>query len=126
MILIKENHVTAAGGIRAAVRAARARYPRLLLEVEVTDEAELAEALAEAPDRILLDNFAPADLDRALALLAGGEGPGPEIEISGGVTPATIAAYARPGVHFISSGAITHSAPALDLSMEIRAVEGRA
>lgn len=124
MILIKENHVAAAGGITPAVRAARERYPGLPLEVEVTNEAELREALAAGPDRILLDNFTPDRLDAALALVDAAR-PRPEIELSGGITAETLRDFARPGVDFISSGAITHSAPALDLSMEIRAVGGR-
>jgi nicotinate-nucleotide pyrophosphorylase (carboxylating) len=124
MILIKENHVAAAGGITPAVRAARERYPGLPLEVEVTNEAELREALAAGPDRILLDNFTPDRLDAALALVDAAR-PRPEIELSGGITAETLRDFARPGVDFISSGAITHSAPALDLSMEIRTVGGR-
>jgi nicotinate-nucleotide pyrophosphorylase (carboxylating) len=120
MILIKENHVAAAGGVAAALRAARAHRPDLKIEIEVRDARELAEALGEAPDRVMLDNFTPEAIREAVAAVAATD-PRPEIEVSGGVTPATVRDYALPGVDFISSGSITHSARALDLSMLITA-----
>jgi nicotinate-nucleotide pyrophosphorylase (carboxylating) len=124
MILIKENHLTAAGGVRRAIEAARRHAPSLHLEVEVTTLAELEEALAAGPDRILLDNFDPRGIRRAVEHIrtrCAKEGASvPEVEISGGITAGTIRDYAVPGVDFISSGAITHSAPALDLSLELR------
>ena len=126
MILIKENHVTAAGGVARAIAAARKAAPEVPLEVEVTNLDELSEALPLAPDRILLDNFGLDELERALETVreaAGRAGGGrPEIELSGGITPATVRAYAREGVDYISSGAITHSAGALDLALELRLV----
>jgi len=124
MILIKENHLTAAGGVRRAIEAARRHDPSLPLEVEVTSLTELEEALAAGPDRILLDNFDPRGVRHAVEHIrercAQEGGRPPEVEISGGITPGTIGEYAVPGVDFISSGAITHSAPALDLSLELR------
>ena len=120
MILIKENHVAAAGGVAAAIRAARAHRPDLKVEIEVRDARELAEALAEAPDRVMLDNFAPEAIRAAVATVDAAD-PRPEIEVSGGVTPETVRDYALPGVDFISSGSITHSPRALDLSMLITA-----
>jgi len=123
MILIKENHIEAAGGVRRAIEAARAHAPSLPLEVEVTNPAELEEAIDAGPDRILLDNFDPDGVRSAVELLrqrcAAAGRPVPEVELSGGITAATIRDFAIPGVDYISSGAITHSAPALDLSLEL-------
>ncbi len=123
MILIKDNHIALAGGAGEAVRRAiawRARCrPRcrkdLLIEVEVSDLAHLREALSAGADRILLDNLDPAGVRRAVHI-AGGQVP---IEVSGGVAPGRAAAFARAGADFLSSGALTHSAPALDFSLEI-------
>lgn len=114
-ILIKENHIAAAGGIAAAVRRARAAAPELAatLEVEVRDEREIDEALAAGAPRLLLDNMDDAQLRAAVARVAGRA----ELEASGGVTLQTLRARAETGVQFVSMGALTHSAPALDLSM---------
>jgi nicotinate-nucleotide pyrophosphorylase (carboxylating) len=114
-VLIKENHIAMAGGIGAAVAAARARAPGLPLEVEVRDEAEIDEALAAGAPRLLLDNM---DLDalRAAVARVGGRA---ELEASGGVTLETLRAVGGTGVDFVSMGALTHSAPALDLSMTV-------
>lgn len=124
MVLIKENHIAAAGGVTSAIRRARKMHPSLPLEVEVTTMAELAEALDAGPDRVLLDNFEPEAVARAVTRIQrwakASEKTRPEVELSGGITPETIRSYARQGVDFISSGAITHSAPALDLSLELR------
>ncbi len=124
MILIKENHIAAAGGITAAVARARKAHPELALEVEVTDLDELAEALAAGPDRVLLDNFDPGGVRVAVAAIAAwSEKSGrsrPEVELSGRITPETARDYAVPGVDFISSGALTHSVRALDLSLDLR------
>ena len=113
--LIKENHVAAAGGIAPAVSRARAARTDLLLEVECRDLAEVDEALAAGADRILLDNMAPAALAAAVERVAGRA----ETEASGGMTLATLREHAVPGLDFISVGALTHSAPALDLSLLI-------
>jgi nicotinate-nucleotide pyrophosphorylase (carboxylating) len=111
--LLKENHIAAAGGIRPAVEAARAARPDLPLEVEVRDPAEIDEALAARAPRLLLDNMTPDEVRAAVAQVAGRA----ELEVSGGVTLDTLREYAETGVDFISLGALTHSAPALDLSL---------
>jgi nicotinate-nucleotide pyrophosphorylase (carboxylating) len=118
-ILIKENHAALAGGIGAAVRRAHEHAPDLPLEVECRDLAEVDEALAAAEAgevgaiRILLDNMSPAALREAVAHVAGRA----ELEASGGVTLQTLREVASTGVDFVSVGALTHSAPALDLSL---------
>jgi nicotinate-nucleotide pyrophosphorylase (carboxylating) len=123
MILIKENHVEGAGGIGPAVARSRGAYPDLRVEVEVRDQGELAEALRAGPDRILLDNFDPEGVRRAMGAVRARKEAGervPEIEVSGGITAATLRDFALAGPDFISAGALTHSAPALDLSLEFR------
>jgi nicotinate-nucleotide pyrophosphorylase (carboxylating) len=112
-ILIKENHAALAGGVGAAVRRAREQAPELPLEVECRDLAEVDEALGAGAPRLLLDNMSPADLREAVAHVAGRA----ELEASGGVTLQTLREVASTGVDFISVGALTHSAPALDLSL---------
>ena len=112
-VLIKENHIAAAGGIGEAVRRARAAAPELPLEVEVRDEREIDEALGAGAPCLLLDNMGPEALAAAVARVAGRA----ELEASGGIGPASVRAHAVPGLDFISLGAVTHSAPALDLSM---------
>jgi nicotinate-nucleotide pyrophosphorylase (carboxylating) len=118
-ILIKENHAMLAGGVGEAVRRARQARPDLSVEVECRDADEVAEALAAGVARILLDNMAPAELRAAVAArdAAAGEGQRAELEASGGITLQNVAEVAATGVDFISVGALTHSAPALDLSM---------
>lgn len=113
-VLIKENHAALAGGVGPAVRAARERAPEgMLVEVECRDLAELEQALDAGAARVLLDNMTPDRLREAVALTAGRA----ELEASGGVTLDTVRAIAETGVDFISVGALTHSAPALDLSL---------
>jgi nicotinate-nucleotide pyrophosphorylase (carboxylating) len=112
-ILIKENHATIAGGVAAAVRMAREREPDLHLEVEARNLDEVDEALAAGAPRILLDNMDPDQLRSAVAHVGGRA----ELEASGGVTLQTLRQVASTGVDFVSVGAITHSAPALDLSL---------
>jgi nicotinate-nucleotide pyrophosphorylase (carboxylating) len=112
-ILIKENHAAMAGGVAEAVRAARAAAPDVPLEVECRDLAEVEEALAAGAPRLLLDNMTPEVLREVVARVDGRA----ELEASGGVTLETIRAHAASGVHFVSVGAMTHSAPALDLSL---------
>ncbi len=115
-ILIKENHAALAGGVGEAVRRAREHAPDLPLEVECRDLAEVDEALAAGGVggiRILLDNMSPAQLAAAVAHVAGRA----ELEASGGVTLQTLGDVASTGVDFVSVGALTHSAPALDLSL---------
>lgn len=124
MALVKENHVRAAGGMAAAAGAAlrEARGTGLRVEVEVRDLDELEEALAASPDRILLDNMEPEDLRRAVRR-ARSSGRPPTLEASGGVTLATVRAVAETGVDLVSVGALTHSAPSLDLSLLVETVE---
>jgi nicotinate-nucleotide pyrophosphorylase (carboxylating) len=119
-VLIKENHVAAAGGIAQAVARARAAAPELAatLEVEVRNPGEVAEALAAGAPRLLLDNMDDAQLRAAVAQVAGRA----QLEASGGVTLQTLRARAETGVEWISMGALTHSAPALDLSMTLEAL----
>jgi nicotinate-nucleotide pyrophosphorylase (carboxylating) len=112
-ILIKENHIAAAGGITAAVERARAAAPELLLEVECSDLEEVDEALGAGATRLLLDNMSPDGLREAVAHVAGRV----ELEASGGIDLDSLRAYAETGVDYISIGALTHSAPALDLSL---------
>jgi nicotinate-nucleotide pyrophosphorylase (carboxylating) len=112
-VLIKENHAAIAGGVGAAVRAARAARPDLGLEVETRSLDEVREALAAGAPRILLDNMSVEELRAAVELVAGRS----ELEASGNVSAETIRAAASTGVDFISVGALTHSAPALDLSL---------
>jgi nicotinate-nucleotide pyrophosphorylase (carboxylating) len=112
-ILIKENHAALAGGVGEAVRLARAAAPELLLEVECETLEEVQEALDAAAPRILLDNMDLTELRRAAELVAGRA----ELEASGRVTLETVRDIAETGIDFISVGALTHSAPALDLSL---------
>ena len=113
--LIKENHISAAGGIAEAVAAARSVAPGKPLEVEVENEAELEQALTAGADRIMLDNFTLEGLRSAVAHAAGRA----ELEASGNVTDETLVAIAETGVDFISIGALTKHVRALDLSMRI-------
>ena len=118
-ILIKENHSALAGGVGEAVRRARAARPDLPLAVEVRDDAEIDEALAAGAPRLLLDNMTPAEVREAVARVAGRA----ELEVSGGVTPESILVYATiDGVDYVSMGALTHSAPALDLSLSLESL----
>jgi nicotinate-nucleotide pyrophosphorylase (carboxylating) len=118
-ILIKDNHVAAAGGVEAAVRAARAAAPpglRIQVEVESLEQAEAA--LAAGAEWLLLDNRTPDELRALVAKLRGRA----VLEASGGVTLESVRAIAETGVDYVSVGALTHSAPAADLALEIRRV----
>jgi nicotinate-nucleotide pyrophosphorylase (carboxylating) len=114
-ILIKENHIAAAGGIGQAVARARAAAPALAatLEVEVRNEGEIEQALQAGAERLLLDNMDDDQLRAAVAQVAGRA----QLEASGGVMLQTLRARAETGVDWVSMGALTHSAPALDLSL---------
>jgi nicotinate-nucleotide pyrophosphorylase (carboxylating) len=116
-ILIKENHIAAAGGIAEAIARARAGAPELAatLQVEVRDPEEIEQALAAGAPRLLLDNMDERQLRAAVARVAGRA----ELEASGGVTLDSLQARALTGVNWISMGALTQSAPALDLSMTL-------
>ena len=117
-VLIKENHIAIAGGLADAVAAARAAQPSLEIEVECRDLDEVRAALAAGADRLLLDNMDPEAL-RAAVAERDRSGDGARLEASGGVTLLNVAEIAATGVDYISVGALTHSAPALDLSMLI-------
>jgi nicotinate-nucleotide pyrophosphorylase (carboxylating) len=115
MFLVKENHIALAGGVAAAIVQCRALRPDVRLEVEVRNLAELDEALAAGVDRVMLDNFTPMRAAEAVAQASGRA----EVEISGGVTADNLRAYAAAHPDFISVGFITHSAPALDMSLTL-------
>jgi nicotinate-nucleotide pyrophosphorylase (carboxylating) len=112
-ILIKENHAAIAGGVGEAVRLARAASPDVPLEIECRTDEDVDQALAAGARRLLLDNMTPAQM-RAIVERVG---DGAELEASGGIDLETIRDVAETGVHFISVGALTHSAPSLDLSL---------
>jgi len=114
MMMIKDNHIDAAGSITKAVERART-HPDLPIEVEVRDLDELQEALTLDIDRVMLDNMSLEEMREAVKLVSGQVA----LEASGGVTLESIAAIAATGVDYISIGALTHSAPALDLSMKV-------
>jgi nicotinate-nucleotide pyrophosphorylase (carboxylating) len=115
-VLIKDNHIAAAGSLKRAVTLARAAAPHLAkIEVEAKTLAEVKEALRVKADVILLDNMPPEIIRKAVELVAGAA----TIEVSGGVRFETLRDYALPGVDVISVGALTHSATAVDLSLDI-------
>lgn len=118
MILLKDNHVDFSGGIHNAVTRAKeyckAKGKNLKIEVEVRNFEELDQALAEGVDRIMFDNFTPADTKKAVEIVAGRC----ETESSGGITYDTMLPYAQAGVDFISFGALTHSVKGLDMSFK--------
>jgi nicotinate-nucleotide pyrophosphorylase (carboxylating) len=119
-ILIKENHIAAAGGVAQAVARAREAAPQLAdtLEVEVRDPAEIEQALEAGARRLLLDNMSVEQLRAAVEQVAGRA----RLEASGNVTLQSIRERALTGVDFISMGALTHSAPALDLSLSLSSI----
>jgi nicotinate-nucleotide pyrophosphorylase (carboxylating) len=115
-VLIKDNHIAVCGGIKNAVAAIRKKVHHLLkVEVEAASLKEVEEALDAKADVIMLDNMTPEEIHAAVRLIAGRA----LVEVSGGVTQANIARMAAAGVDLISVGALTHSARAVDLSMEI-------
>ncbi len=121
-VLIKDNHIKIAGGIRAAVEAARRGSPHTArIEVEVEDFAGVAEALSAGADIIMLDNMTPDRMREAVALIAGRA----LVEASGGVSEANIRAVAEAGVDLISVGALTHSVRSLDISLDIKEIKRR-
>ena len=112
-VLIKNNHITAAGGVRAALD--RTRNAGVPVEIEVRTRAELDEALACGATHLLLDNLSPSEAKDWITHIAGRA----TVELSGGITVATARSYAQAGADFLSSGAITHSAPAVDINFRI-------
>lgn len=137
MYLIKDNHIRAAGGVTAAIdRITRTRQGDLLLEVEVESLDQLHEALRPEVDRILVDNRPVEDVRKAVEIvdrwchdhppdssrMPQGARRWPQVEVSGGLSLDRVRAYAETGVDFLSVGALTHSAPALDISLEVEEV----
>jgi nicotinate-nucleotide pyrophosphorylase (carboxylating) len=118
-ILLKENHIVAAGGITTAVRRAREQGSSVLLEVEVETLAQAAEAMTAGADRLLLDNFSIAQMTEAVAL-RDRQSPRTTLEASGGIHFETLRPVAATGVDFISIGALTKNIRAVDLSMRFR------
>jgi nicotinate-nucleotide pyrophosphorylase (carboxylating) len=117
-VLIKENHIAAAGSLGGAIHAARASVPRLKIEVEVESLSELKEALDARPDIVMLDEFSHADLESAVALKRA-HGSQVLLEASGSVSLETVHAIAATGVDFVSVGALTKHVHAVDLSMRL-------
>jgi nicotinate-nucleotide pyrophosphorylase (carboxylating) len=116
MILIKDNHIKAAGSITLAVASARTRSGDLRIEVETKTLDEVREALTSKADIIMLDNMSIDIMREAVNLIAGRA----LVEASGNVTLETVRQIAETGVDFVSSGSLTHSAPAADISMKIK------
>jgi len=114
-VLIKDTHLALAGGVGPALRAVRKAHPEALINVEVSNLQELEQALNDKAPRILLDNFAPGQVREAMQIIRGRA----QVEISGGVLLTNARAYALAGADFISVGALTHSAVALDFSMKV-------
>jgi nicotinate-nucleotide pyrophosphorylase (carboxylating) len=117
-VLIKDNHVRLAGGVRAAIDRVREQQPGVAVEVEVERLDQLDEALAARVETVLLDNMATGDIREAVRRVGGQA----KIEISGGVTLERIPELAATGADYVSVGALTHSAPAIDISLEIEAL----
>jgi len=115
-ILIKNNHIVAAGGVRPAIE--RARRAGLPIEIEVRTLEELDQALEAGAERLLLDNLSPQDAAEQIRRVAGRA----QVELSGGITLENVRAYAEAGADFVSSGAITHSAPAVNINFRLQLV----
>jgi nicotinate-nucleotide pyrophosphorylase (carboxylating) len=115
-ILIKNNHIAAAGGVRAAIE--RARAAGMAIQVEVRTRDEMREALDAGAKHLLLDNLTPAEAAEWIGEIDGRA----KVELSGGITLENVRAYADAGADFVSSGAITHSAPAVDISFRLELV----
>jgi nicotinate-nucleotide pyrophosphorylase (carboxylating) len=122
MALVKDNHVLAAGGVVPAYQAVRARYPALPVQVEVTSVDQLRELLDVGADQVLLDNMTPAQMSEAVRVNAGRA----KLEASGGLTLEHAREVAETGVDFLAVGALTHSAPVLDIAMDLRPADSSA
>jgi len=115
-VLIKDNHISAAGSVQEAVNRTRNSAPHgAKIEVEAESPQQVADALEAGAEIIMLDNMSPAEIKEMLVLIDGAA----TVEVSGGISLATLADYALPGVDMISVGALTHSAPAVDISMSV-------
>ena len=114
--LIKDNHIAAAGGVKAAFSAVRSAFPTAPIEIEVDTLEQLAEVLPLKPDLVLLDNMSPDQCRAAVSLVAGQT----KLEASGGITLELAKAYAQTGVDYIAIGALTHSAKNFDIGLDVR------
>ena len=118
--LIKDNHIVAAGGIAQAFKAVRTKYPTAVVEVEVDTLEQLKEVLGAGADLILLDNMSLEQTRAAVQIAAGKT----KLESSGGLTIENAKAYASTGVDFLAVGALTHSAPVMDIGLDFKAQKG--
>jgi nicotinate-nucleotide pyrophosphorylase (carboxylating) len=114
--LIKDNHIAAAGGVSAAFSKVRAAFPDAFVEIEVDSLEQLKEVASQNPDLVLLDNMTPAQCKEAVALVAGRF----KLEASGGISLENALAYAQSGVDYLAIGALTHSAPVLDIGLDMK------
>ena len=114
--LIKDNHIAAAGGVSAAFSKVRAAFPSVLIEIEVDSLDQLKEVATQSPDLVLLDNMTPAQCKEAVAFVAGRF----KLEASGGISLENALAYAQSGVDYLAIGALTHSAPVLDIGLDMK------
>jgi nicotinate-nucleotide pyrophosphorylase (carboxylating) len=114
--MIKDNHIVAAGGVAAAYEAVRRTLPDIDIQVEVSTVDMAVEAVRAGATFLLCDNMPPAELRGVVAAV----GPDVELEATGGLTLSRARSYAETGVHFLSVGALTHSAPILDIAMDLR------
>ena len=117
--LIKDNHIAAAGGVSAAFTKVRAVFPDAFIEIEVDSIDQLKEVAAQSPDLVLLDNMTPAQGKEAVVLVAGRF----KLEASGGISLENALAYAQSGVDYLAIGALTHSAPVLDIGLDMKLEE---
>jgi nicotinate-nucleotide pyrophosphorylase (carboxylating) len=117
--LIKDNHIAAAGSVSAAFSKVRAAFPDAFVEIEVDSLVQLREVATQNPDLVLLDNMTPAQCKEAVAFVAGRF----ELEASGGISLENALAYAQSGVHYLAIGALTHSAPVLDIGLDMKLEE---
>ena len=114
--LIKDNHIAAAGGVKAAFNAVRSAFPSAPIEIEVDTLEQLAEVLPLKPDLVLLDNMTPEQCRAAVSLVAGQT----KLEASGGITLDKARSYAETGVDYLAIGALTHSAKNFDIGLDVR------
>ena len=114
--LIKDNHIAAAGGVSAAFSKVRAAFPSVLIEIEVDSLDQLKEVATQSPDLVLLDNMTPAQCKEAVTFVAGCF----KLEASGGISLENAKAYAESGVDYLAIGALTHSAPVLDIGLDMK------
>lgn len=117
--LIKDNHIAAAGGVSAAFAKVRQAFPDALIEIEVDSLEQLKEVAPQSPDLVLLDNMTPTECKAAVAFVAGRF----KLEASGGISLENAKAYAETGVDYLAIGALTHSAPILDIGLDMKLEE---